>query len=160
MAGKLEKQLKKKHGFQSPQQAAVVGILRTADRFQYRKTQLFREYGITAPQYNILRILRGEGAPLPSLEVAARMITAVPGITRLIDRLEDAKLVSRERDSKDRRVWHVGLTKSGEKLVDKLNQPNLELESSLCRGLTVNQCRQLADLLEQARDGLQNLECT
>ena len=158
MAGKLEKQLKKKHGFASPQQAAVLGLLRTHDQFQYRQARFFRQYDLTQPQYNILRILRGEGKPLPSLEIAARMITTVPGITRLIDKLESSQLVSRKRDRKDRRVWLVSLTSSGERLVHKLDDPVLAHESALCRGLTKSECMQLVGLLEKARDGLLSSE--
>lgn len=154
MAGKLEKQLKKRGSFESPQQAAVVGLLRTHDLFQYRLARFYREHDLTAAQYNILRILRGEGKPLPCLEIADRMIAAVPGVTRLIDKLEARKWVSRQRDSKDRRVWHVSLTKSGESLVAKLDKPHLEVEHSLCRGLTKADCLTLVDLLEKARSGM------
>jgi hypothetical protein len=64
-------------------------------------------------QYNILRILRGEGKPLPILEIASCTITVVPGITGLIDRLERAGFVHRLRCEKDRRVIYVALTDQG-----------------------------------------------
>ena len=68
-----------------------MNIVRTSDQLQIRFARLLREYGLTSPtQYNILRILRGEGKPLPILEIASRTITVVPGITGLIDRLEQA----------------------------------------------------------------------
>ena len=71
--------------------------MRTSDQLQIRFARLFREYGLTPSQYNILRILRGEGKPLPILEIASRTITVVPGITGLIDRLEQAGFVNRLR---------------------------------------------------------------
>ena len=77
---------------------------------QIRFARLFREYGLTPSQYNVLRILRGEGKPLPILEIASRTITVVPGITGLIDRLEQAGFVNRLRCEKDRRVIYVALT--------------------------------------------------
>lgn len=151
MAGKLEQQLKKRRGFDSVQQTAVVGLLRTNDLFQYRFGQLFREFGLTQPQYNVLRILRGEGAPLPCLEIAARMITIVPAITSLIDKLEKRKLVARDRCTEDRRVWYVSLTAAGSKLLDEMDTPVMEMHSQLCKGLTGAECKQLVELLEKAR---------
>src|SRR6202049_1238819 len=85
---KLQHELKKKRPFESPEQEAALGILRTSDQLQIRFARLLREHGLTPPQYNVLRILRGEGKPLPILEIASRTITVVPGITGLIDRLE------------------------------------------------------------------------
>ena len=99
---KLVKELKKKRGFDSPEQEATLGILRTSDQFENRMGRLFREYGLTPSQYNVLRILRGEGQPLPSLEIAERMIQVVPAITGLIDRLEKQELVARRRCTRDR----------------------------------------------------------
>src|ERR1700726_3210109 len=100
---KLQHELKKKRPFESPEQEAALSVLRTSDQLQIRFARLFREHGLTPSQYNILRILRGEGKPLPILEIASRTITIVPGITGLIDRLEKVGLVKRERCSEDRR---------------------------------------------------------
>lgn len=156
MAGKLEKQLKKKRQFDTPQQAVVIGLLRTHDLVHYRRSQFLREFGLTQPQYNVLRILRGEGQPLPSLEVAQRMITMVPAITRLIDRLEQADLVKKERCSNDRRVWNVSITDLGLKRLAELDEPIFDFEKQLCRGLTIAECKTLTDLMEKARSGLEN----
>src|ERR1700693_4727228 len=88
---KLQHELKKKRPFESPEEEATLNIVRTSDQLQIRFARLLREYGLTSPtQYNILRILRGEGKSLPILEIASRTITVVPGITGLIDRLEQA----------------------------------------------------------------------
>lgn len=158
MAGKLEKQLKKKHAFATPQQAVVIGLLRTSDLVQYRRTQFLREYQLTQAQYNVLRILRGQAAPLPCLEIADRMITMVPAITSLIDRLEQRKLVKKVRSRKDRRVWLVSITAAGKTLLAKIDRPLLDHEANLCRGLSKTECKQLADLLERARSGLEQNE--
>src|SRR5919206_4038126 len=106
---KLQHELKKKWPFESPEQEAALSILRTNDQLQIRFARLFREYGLTSSQYNVLRILRGEGKPLPILEIASRTVAVVPGITGLIDRLEHAGFVSRVRCEKDRRVIYVAL---------------------------------------------------
>src|SRR6478672_8960269 len=104
--GKLQEELKKRDPFDSVEQEALLNLFRTADQFSHRFLQLFAEHGLTGSQYNVLRILRGEGKPLPCLEIAERTITVVPGITGLLDRLSDADpaLVVRQRDEADRRV--------------------------------------------------------
>jgi DNA-binding MarR family transcriptional regulator len=151
VAGKLEKELRKKRGFDSVQQSVVIGLLRTNDLFQYRFGRLFRDYGLNQPQYNVLRILRGEGKPLPCLEIADRLITMVPAITSLIDKLESKGLVARDRCARDRRVWYVALTPDGHELLKKMDGPVSELHASLCRGLNKTECRQLVELMEKAR---------
>src|ERR1700692_2438086 len=106
---KLQQELKKKRPFESPEQEAALNVLRTNDQLQIRFARLFREYGLTPSQYNVLRILRGEGKPLPILEIADRTVTVVPGITGLIDRLEQAGFVNRLRLGEVRRVHYVAL---------------------------------------------------
>src|SRR5271166_5569364 len=116
-SGRLQKELKKRRPFDSPEQEATLSIARTADRFGICFTRLFREFGLTPSQYNVLRILRGEGKPLPCLEVAERLIATVPAITGLIDRLERMELVTRQRSTDDRRVVWVAITEAGLKLL-------------------------------------------
>src|SRR5260221_8745656 len=101
---RLQQELKKKRPFESPEQEAALNVVRTNDQLQIRFARLFREYGLTPSQYNVLRILRGEGKPLPILEIANRTVTVVPGITGLIDRLEQAAFVERHRCEQDRPV--------------------------------------------------------
>src|SRR5687767_3734572 len=97
----LQQELRKKEPFGSAEQEASLNILRTNDRLQNRLGRFFREYGLTSSQYNVLRILRGEGKSMPSLEVAERMIQVVPAITGLIDRLEKQGYVKRRRCEDD-----------------------------------------------------------
>src|SRR5436853_3888388 len=104
MAGRLQNEIKKRNAFASLEEELFLNIMRTADRLQICHERLFRDFGLTPAQYNILRILRGEGEPLPILDIASRTITAVPGITGLIDRLEKAGFVERRRCTEDRRV--------------------------------------------------------
>src|SRR5258708_2201179 len=93
--GKLQQQIKKRQPFASPREEALLNLFRTHDRVQIRFERLFREHGLdSSSQYNVLRILRGEGQGLPILEIASRTLTVTPGITGLIDRLERAGLVA------------------------------------------------------------------
>lgn len=153
---KLEKQLKKRNAFESVEAEVVIGVLRTNELFQHKFGQLFREYGLTQPQYNVLRILYGEGDRLPSLEIASRMITVVPAITGLIDKLEKKELVKRERSEEDRRVWYVKLTKKGEKLIDEMRDSNTAMHKSLVGHMTKKEAKQLVELLEKARESTEN----
>jgi len=150
--GKLQQEVKKKRPFASREQEALLNLVRTNDQFQLRFARLFREYdGLTASQYNILRILRGEGQPLPCLEIAGRMLTQVPGITGLLDRLEKAGLVSRERSAADRRVILVTITGKARQLLGDLDEPVLALHRDLLGHLSEAELKELIRLLEKAR---------
>ena len=151
---KLQQELKKKRPFESLEQEAALNVVRTNDQIQIRFARLFREYDLTPSQYNVLRILRGEGKPLPILEIAERTITVVPGITGLIDRLEQAGFVARERCPKDRRVIYVALTKEGNKVVTALDQPVMDLHKQLLGHLNQTELREVSHLLEKVREGL------
>jgi DNA-binding MarR family transcriptional regulator len=149
---KLQHELKKKRPFESPEEEATLNIVRTSDQMQIRFARLLREYGLTSPtQYNILRILRGEGKPLPILEIASRTVTVVPGITGLIDRLERAGFVNRLRCEKDRRVIFVALTDPGAKILADLDQPLLDLRRKLMGHLSQGDLKDLSRLLEKLR---------
>jgi DNA-binding MarR family transcriptional regulator len=150
----LQRELKKKRSFESLEQEAALNVLRTNDQYQIRFARLFRPYDLTPSQYNILRILRGEGAPLPVLEIASRTIAVVPGITGLIDRLEKAGFVTRDRCAKDRRVIHVGLTEKGQKTLAALDEPLQKLHKKLIGHLAKAELKELIRLLEKARGPL------
>lgn len=151
---RLQKELKKKRPFDSLEQEAALNLLRTGDQLQIRFSRLFREHALTPSQYNILRILRGEGKPLPILEIAERTITVVPGITGLIDRLEQAGLVKRERCSRDRRVIYVALTEQANRVLAALDEPLAALHKRLLGCLKPAELRQLIGLLDKARSSL------
>src|SRR3982751_2166529 len=121
--GRLQRELKKKRPFESLEQEAMLNLLRTNDQFDIRFARLFREHGLTPSQYNVLRILRGEGQPLPCLEIADRLIAAVPGITGLIDRLEGLGLVTRGRSPEARRVVFVATPPRALDLLGRLDEP-------------------------------------
>jgi len=147
----LQVELKKRQPFESLEQEAVINVLRTNDQYENRLGRLFREHELTMSQYNILRILRGAGEPLPSLEIGKRMIQVVPAITGLIDRLEKRELVERCRCTKDRRIVYVAITDAGLKLLKKIDQPVLDLHFRLAGHLTEKELKQLSRLLEKAR---------
>jgi DNA-binding MarR family transcriptional regulator len=146
--------LKKRAPFDSLEQEAVLNLLRTGDQYQIAFTRLFRDYDLTPSQYNVLRILRGEGKPLPCLEIASRLITVVPAITGLIDRLEAMGLVTRERSTLDRRVVYVAITSKGLSLLTRLDQPVETIHKKLIGHLGADELRALVRLLEKARESI------
>src|SRR5271170_2535774 len=148
---KLQHELKKKRPFESPEQEAALSIVRTSDQLQIRFARLIREHGLTPSQFNVLRILRGEGKPLPILEIASRTITIVPGITGLIDRLEQAGFVNRVRCEKDRRVIYVAITDHGIATLAALDKPLDDQHHKLLGHLSQAELKDLIRLLEKVR---------
>ena len=120
----LQRELKQTKPFRTPAEAAILGVLRTADVIRGELEHALEPCGVTLQQYNVLRILRGSHpAPLPTLEIAERMIERAPGITRLLDRLEAAGQVSRQRCRADRRRVLCSITPAGLATLDDAAAP-------------------------------------
>ncbi|HSF31330.1 MAG TPA: MarR family transcriptional regulator, partial [Candidatus Tectomicrobia bacterium] len=110
--------------FESLEQEALLNVLRTADVLMQRISTVLKPFKLSHSQYNVLRILRGAGPDgLACQEVAERMISRDPDITRLLDRLEARGLVTRTREQKDRRVVTVRITPEGLRLLTQLDGP-------------------------------------
>jgi DNA-binding MarR family transcriptional regulator len=153
VAKNIVQELKQTKPFPSKAQEVAVGLMRTADVLRRLVGAVVEPKGITVQQYNVLRILRGAGEKgLPTLDIAERMIESTPGITRLIDRLETKKLVSRERCPTDRRQVFCRITKSGLALLDQLDAPMLEASNSALGHLKKHELASLIDLLDRTRE--------
>ncbi len=135
------------------EQEVFLSIQHTADLFLAEVQQLLKPSDLSDALYNVLRILRG-AAPdgLPCSEIAARLIKRDPDITRLVDRLEKRQLVKRERQEEDRRVVKVGIMKRGLELLAALDEPVAELHRQQLEHVGKRRLRELAALLEAARD--------
>lgn len=152
MAGKsLQQELGKKRPFESPEKEAMLNIARTSDLLLNRFGKLFREFGLTGSQYNVLRILRGEGRPMRCDEIRRRMIQVVPAMTGILDRLEKDGFVSRTRCEQDGRVVHVDLTTKARNLLQKIDGPLTDLYRECLGHLSRAELKQLSLLLEKAR---------
>ena len=115
---------------------------------------LVKSRGISATQYNVLRILRGSDAEgLCRNALRDRMLTRMPDMTRLLDRMEEAGLVVRVREGEDRRMVMTRITEKGRRLLDELDAPVMALHRKQMAGLTDAQLRSLSDLLTRVRDG-------
>jgi DNA-binding MarR family transcriptional regulator len=148
----LRDEIKQQRPFRSLEEEVALNLLRTANALAQGLAAPLRETALTGTQYNVLRILRGAGKNgLPCGEIAARMITKDPDITRLLDRLQKRGVVARERDPGDRRVVVTRITREGLKLLAELDQPMVETLERLLGHLGPRKLRQLATLLEEAR---------
>ena len=154
MCPRLRQEIKQRKPFATREEEVVLNVLRTADLFEQAFARALGPAGISSTQYNVLRILRGAGERgLCCREVAERMLTHDPDITRLLDRLERRGLVVRERHPRDRRVITARITPAGLKLLEGLDRPFLELHRRVLGHLGPERQVALVELLEAARAG-------
>jgi DNA-binding MarR family transcriptional regulator len=148
----LQRELRQTRPFLSPAHEATLALLRTADLLTRALARTIEPHGITAQQYNVLRILRGAAPdPLPTLEIGERMIEQTPGITRLLDRLEAKGLVARNRCTSDRRQVHCHITDAGMALLAVLDAPVEALGEELMRPLGRTAQKELTALVDRIR---------
>jgi DNA-binding MarR family transcriptional regulator len=134
-----------------PEEDAFLDLLRTCDLLSRAPAQLLKAEDLSSTQYNVLRILRGTPEGLPCGEIASRMITRDPDITRLLDRLEKRGLISRCRETKDRRMVMVRITAQGLKILANLDEPVRESHRRQLGHLGKGRLQELAELLGQVR---------
>jgi len=147
----LQNELRQKRPFRSRNQEAVIAIVRTADILK-RRFRMVESFGVTGQQYNVLRILRGaKPEPLPTMEIAKRMIENAPGITGLLDRLEEKGLVTRVRDTDDRRCSRCSITSKGLDLLAEMDAPVSRAEEESLSVLDAADVSRLIDILEAVR---------
>jgi DNA-binding MarR family transcriptional regulator len=135
----------------SPEEAAFLDLLRTTDMLSRGLLGVLKTEEVSPTQYNVLRILRGSPEGLPCGEIASRMITRDPDITRLLDRLEKRNLISRSRETKDRRMVMARITPDGLKLLARLDEPVQEGHRKQLGHLGRERLRTLTELLQAAR---------
>jgi DNA-binding MarR family transcriptional regulator len=134
-----------------PEEAAFLDLLRTTDILSRGPAKVLRSEGLSATQYNVLRILRGAAGGLACGEIASRMITRDPDVTRLLDRLEKLGLISRWRETKDRRTVMARITPEGLALLVRLDEPVEAAHRKQLGHLGRERLRTLAELLSLAR---------
>ncbi len=157
VAGKIQSEIRQSKGFNSPGEEAVLNILRTSDVMTQVLADLLKTSGLSATQYNVLRILRGAaGKGLCCREIGERLVTRDPDVTRLIDRLEKRDLLLRTRSTDDRRVVTIQLTPAGLALVNELDEPIEKWNRKLMRNISRADTKVLIGLLERFREELEN----
>jgi DNA-binding MarR family transcriptional regulator len=144
--------VRKGRGFDSLEQEVFLNLWRTYDRLRALEDELFRDHDLTAQQYNALRLLRGARPDgLRTLELAARLVSRAPDITRLLDKLEQRGLIVRVRPPANRREVWVGITERGLALLDELAGPVRACHARQLGHLSAEQLETLTDLLRLAR---------
>lgn len=152
MTTRLQDEIRQTRPFPSVEEEVLVGLARTADALQRRLAGVFKTVGLSSTQYNVLRILRGAGAGGHSCgDIAERMVTRDPDLTRLLDRLEARHLVIRARDGEDRRIVTTRITQAGMSLLDELEAPVAEEQRRLLGHMVPERLHALANLLDEVR---------
>jgi DNA-binding MarR family transcriptional regulator len=138
--------------FSSPEEEALLNVMRTADLLHREFHRRARDWGITSTQYNVLRILRGaQPHGLPCAAIGDRMITAEPDITRLLNRLKGLKLIRQRRDSNDRRVVITHISEAGLELLRQMEPVIERAPQQLLGHLSPSEVAELIRLLELCR---------
>ncbi len=148
---KLNQEIKQTRPFDTVQEEAILALVRTADQLAAPGNEVLRGAGLSASQYNILRILRGSGEGFACGEISERMVRRDPDLTRLLDKLEARGLVTRTRSTADRRVVLARITQEGLDLLATLDAP---LQASIRKTLAhvpEERLQTLLEILEEIR---------
>jgi DNA-binding MarR family transcriptional regulator len=152
MPATLREELKQTRPFNSLEQEGLLSIVRTSAQLMDRFELFLRPYGITGTQYNVLRILRGaDSGGLCRNDLRDRMLTRMPDVTRLLDRMEEAGLVERTRDADDRRMVTSRITRRATELLATLDPIVAEREKRFFSGIDRDQIQTLVDVLAAIR---------
>ena len=155
VAGKLQQEIHQTKAIRRPEEEASLNIVRTADVLMLALADVLRPHLLSATQYNVLRILRGAGDKGASCkDIGRRLVARDPDITRLMDRLEQRELVTRDRAKEDRRVVTHRLTRAGLQLANELDRPIGALHRKIMGHMKAAKLRELIGLLEEVRAGI------
>lgn len=155
----LHREINKQRPFDDPTIEAALNIERTAALFRAQVLRLLRPRGLSPAGYNVLRILRGHSPnprdlkPCTPTQIKADMVTPVPDLTRLVDRLAADGLVERLACPSDARAVHVAITGAGRRLLAALDRPVEALHAEQLGHLSERELGQLSRLLCKARTG-------
>ena len=151
-SSRLQKELLQSKPFEAPEVEVHLNLLRTQDRIIGDFSRFLKQHGISQPQYNVLRILRGAGKEgLASLAVADRMVARVPDVTRVLDRMADKGWLRRVRSKLDGRVVLARITPKGMRLLATLDDPVLAFTRSQLGHMSRKDLATLNSLLVKAR---------
>ena len=148
----LQEEIQQSRPFRSRSQEATIALMRTASVVSRRFARVVEPHGLSLAQYNVLRILRGAGdAGLPTLAIRDRMIDEGSTVTRLLDKLEKALLVTRDRSRPDRRQVLCTITEQGEALLALLDPQIDAADLTAMAMLTPEQLDALLSILATIR---------
>src|SRR5215204_1013953 len=151
-ASSIQSEIRQNKPFRSIGQEATIALLRTASVVSRAVARVVEPSGLSLAQYNALRIIRGAGTGgIPTLSIRERMIDEGTTITRLLDKLEDAGLIRRERTYPDRRQVLCFMTDAGRKLLDTLDPQVNSMDEEVVSTLSESQLETFIELLDQVR---------
>ena len=137
--------------YDSPAQEAYLALWRCYDRVRAIEEELFAEYGISAQQYNVLRLLKASHPQaVPTTVLVAKLVSRAPDMTRMLDKLAERGWLKRERSTADRRTMLVNITSAGQDLLKKLRDPVRQVNETQLGHLSATDLRQLTALLKKA----------
>lgn len=135
----------------TPEHQVYVAVQTLAAELGRQAAEPLKAAGLSAAQFNVLRVLRGAGEGLTCGEIGGRLIARDPDVTRLLDRLEHAGLVERTRERADRRVVTTRISGQGQGLLARLDAPLAQLHAGQFAHLSAEQLSTLLTLLQEAR---------
>ncbi len=151
-ASSVQAEIRQMRPFRSTGQEATVALLRTASVINRIMSRIVEAYGLSLAQYNALRIIRGAGsAGIPTLAIRERMLDQGTTITRLLDKLEAAGYIERERSEPDRRQVICSATAEGRTLLDEVNPLIDTADEEVMASLTPRRLEQFIELLDEIR---------
>jgi len=152
MSSTLTRPVRASRHFDSLEQEVFLNLWRTYDRLRAFEDDLFARFDLTPQQYNTLRLLKSaHPETIATLELAERLVSRAPDITRLLDKLEQRGLIERERRAENRRVVRIGITTAGSALLEEMHEPLLECHTRQLGHLSRGQLQDLVALLRAAR---------
>lgn len=156
---RIHEEIQQRKPFRSLSQEALIGLARTASVIERTTAAVLTPHGLSTAQYNVLRILRGSGpAGLPTLAIRERLIDPCAAITRLVDKLEQAGFLTRERTSEDRRQVTCRITGAGLELLAVLDPMVDGIDDRLGEQLSEPELEQFNRVLDRIRQALSQLE--
>jgi DNA-binding MarR family transcriptional regulator len=151
----LEKEINQRK-FRNEYQKSAINIIYTYNWLTEKINKVFDEWGITSQQFNILRILRGAGKPLSTLQIRQRMLDKMSDTSRIVDRLVKKGLVKKAICKSDRRLVDVTIAEKGKKLLEKIDAYDDQMDK-IIMNLTESDAKTLNGLLDKLRNGDEKL---
>jgi DNA-binding MarR family transcriptional regulator len=138
--------------FDSPQQETYLALWRTYDRLRSLEDGLFAQFELTAQQYNLLRLLRAaHPGAVPTLSLVDQLVSRAPNVTRMLDQLEERRLIVRRRSTEDRRTVLVSIAEPGLALLRQIAEPLQECHKRQLGHMSPSDLKLLGQLLLKAR---------
>ncbi len=147
---KIKDAIQQKKPFRNEFHEAAVNLIYTLNWLTDQMSGLFRPYGLTMKQYNVLRILQGAGQPVSTSVIRERLLDKMSDTSRIVDRLYKKGLVNRDTCSNDKRLVDVSLSEKGQQLLNKMGELERQLDKILS-GISKEEAQQLSHLLDKVR---------